>query len=111
MRGLSKIFYLTLYLWVSKQWMCVKGEYVNGYEIYANLTLLLTFRTRFCTTTAISDAANIRGEYCVLAKEKSVKDDQIIYGVMSEIMNSNFNSTYYGLVISEVSTFIMTAGV
>ena len=89
--------------------MCVKGEYINNdFEIYAVFTLPLIFRTRFCTTTAISDAANIRGEYCVLAKENSVKDDQIIYGVMSEIMGSNFNSTYYGSVISEVSTFIMT---
>ena len=59
-----------------EQWMCVKGEYVDGYEIYADFILPLTFRTRFCTTTAMSDAANIRGEYCVLAKENSVKDDQ-----------------------------------
>lgn len=91
--------------------MRVKGEYDSGYEIYAKLTLPLTFRTRFCTTTAISDAANIKGEYCALAKENSVKDDQIIYGVMSEFLTSNFNSTHYGTIISEISTFIMTIGV
>ena len=70
--------------------MSVKGEYVDGYEIYAKFTLPLTFRTRFCTTTAISDAANIKGEYCALA---------------------NFNSANYGSVISKVSTFIMTIGI
>ena len=91
--------------------MSVKGEYVDGYEIYAKFTLPLTFRTRFCTTTAISDAANIKGEYCALAKENSVKDDQIIYGVMSVILSSNFNSANYGSVISKVSTFIMTIGI
>lgn len=92
--------------------MRVKGDYVNNnYEIYADLVLPLTFRIRFGTTTAISDAPNVKGEYCVVRKDNWVDHDQIIYGVMSEIMVPNFNSTYYGSVISEVRTFIITIGI
>lgn len=91
--------------------MCVKGEYENGYEIYAQYTLPLTFRTRFCTTTAITDIGAFYGEYCNISQNNFVDAEHVLYGASSIFSISNADYSFYKSKITEAKVFIMTIGI
>ena len=92
--------------------MCVKeGEYTGGYEAGVDFTFPLTFKTRFCTTTAITDIGNFYGEYCNIPQDNLVDGGYLLYGASSIFSISNNDYSIYKSKISEAKVFIMTLGI
>ena len=87
-----------------------KGNFINTYELEKYYTLPLTFKTRFGTTTAISDIGNYYGEYCVVGNSNGVKGDVVTYGAVSSFTSSNFDPSFFKSQIANTSVFIITIG-
>ena len=93
--------------------MCVKGEkvkdYGNKYDFKAGCTLPLKFKTRFSTSTAITDISDYSGDYCNISVFNSENTDQIFYGAIDP--GTNFDPSKYNSRVSAASVYIITLGI
>ena len=93
--------------------MCVKGEkatlYGNKYDLKVDCTLPLRFKTRFSTSTAITDISYYTGEYCNISVFNSENTDQIFYGAIDQ--GTDFDPSKYNSCVSAASVYIITLGI